>query len=100
MRLITSSRAVAPRNFLLPVEFGAAPREFLRTHLRNVVVVELPGRIRAPAQRRLHRGARAGSALQKSEREFKRQRLRIDIMRLAGGVAEREVAEQEARHRR
>ena len=33
-------------------------------HLRDVVVVQLPGGILAPAQRRLHRGARAGSGLQ------------------------------------
>ena len=35
---------------------GAAP--VLPAHLRDVVVVELPGGILAPAQRRLHRGAR------------------------------------------
>jgi hypothetical protein len=82
----------------LLVELGPAPRQFFRAHLRDVVVVELPGGILAPAQRRLHRGARAGSRLQQTERQFKRQRLRGHIMRLAGGVAQREVREQEARH--
>ena len=40
----------------------AAARQLFRAHLRDVVVVELPGRVLAPAQRRLHRGARAGGA--------------------------------------
>ena len=41
---------------------------------------------------------RAGSGLQKPQRQFERQRLRGHIMRLAGGVAEREIRKQEARH--
>ena len=82
------------------VEFAAAPRQFFRAHLGNVVVVELPGGILAPAQRRLHRGARAGSGLQQPQRQFERQRLRLHVMRLAGGVAEREIRKQEARRGR
>src|SRR5258708_4371867 len=59
-----SRRAVAARDVFLLVEFGAAPRQLFRAHLRDVVVIELPGSILAPAQRRLHRGARAGRDLQ------------------------------------
>src|SRR5581483_2117948 len=94
-----SRRAIAARDLLLAVELGAAARQLLRTHLRDVVVVELPGGVCAPAQRRLHGGARADSACEQAERQLKRQRLRVDVMRLAGGIAEREVGEQKARHR-
>src|SRR6202051_3081224 len=95
-----SGGAVAARDLFLLVELGLAPRQFFRAHLGDVVVVELPGGILAPAQRRLHRGAGAGSRLQQAQRQLCCQRLRADILRLAGEIAEREVREQEARHRR
>src|SRR5437879_3195099 len=91
-----SRRAVAARDLFLLVELGPAPGQFFRAHLRDVVVVELPGSILAPAQRRLHRGARAGRRLQQAQRQLERERLRLDVIRLAGGVAEREIVEQEA----
>src|SRR5215212_7532765 len=91
-----SSRAVAARDLFLLVELGAAPRQFFRAHLSDVVVVELPGGIRAPAQRRLHRGAGACRGLQQPQRQFERQRLRLHVLRLARGIAERKIRKQEA----
>src|SRR5439155_26491223 len=91
-----SRRTVTARDLFLLVELGPAPRQFFRTHLRDVVVVELPGRILAPAQRRLHRGAGAGRGFQQTQRQFERLCLRGDVLRLAGGVAERKIREQEA----
>ncbi len=41
---------------------------------------------------------RARRGLQQPQRQFERQRLRGDVVRLAGGIAEREIREQEARH--
>jgi len=64
----------------------SAPRQLFRAHLRDVVVVELPGGILAPAQRRLHRGARAGGRLQETQRQLERQRLRLRIVRPAGRI--------------
>src|SRR6202035_2359217 len=83
-----SRRPAAARDLFLLVEFGSAPRQFLRAHLGDVVVVELPGSILAPAQRRLHRGAGAGGCLQQAECQFQRHCLRLAIMRLAGGIAQ------------
>src|SRR6185503_21216739 len=81
--LPNSRRAIAARDFLLPIEFGATARQVVRAHLGDIVVIELPGGVLAPAQRRLHGGARAGGAFEQAEREFERQRLRVDVMRLA-----------------
>src|ERR1700719_1379157 len=88
-----SGCAVAARDLLLLVEFGPASRQFFRAHLRDAVVVELPGRIRAPAQWRLHGGAGARGGSQQTQRQFEVLSLRANILRLAGGVAEREIAE-------
>ena len=77
---------------------GAQAREIGRAQSLDIVEVALPAGIVRPALRRLHGRARRRCALQHMEREVERRGLRGRIVRLAGGVAEREVAEQEARH--
>ena len=59
---IRCSRLTAdgPGDFLLPVELLSPPPDLLRRQALDIRIVELPGRIRAPAQRRLHGGARRG----------------------------------------
>ena len=39
----------------------------------------------------------ARRGLQQTQRQFERQRLRLHVLRLAGGVAEREIRKQKAR---
>src|SRR6185312_1435834 len=49
--LPNSRRAVAACDLFLPVEFGATARQLVRAHLGDIVVIELPGGVLAPAQR-------------------------------------------------
>src|SRR5262249_61882832 len=55
-----------------------------------------PRRVVAPPERRLDRRARAGRALEHAQREVDGEDLRVDVERTARGVAEREIAEEEA----
>src|SRR5467141_3197675 len=51
--------AILPRGFLAAIELGAQAPEFFGAQALGVAVVELPVRALAPAQRRVHRSARA-----------------------------------------
>src|SRR3954447_1341487 len=83
--------ALFQRGLLDLVELGTALGDLLGRHAREVVVVLLPVAVVVPAQRRLHRGARADGAFQHLEREVEREALGVRLVRLAGRVAEREV---------
>src|SRR5262244_3790910 len=83
---------------LYPVELLAALGELLGGQLRQIEVVELPGGVRAPPERRLHGGPGGGRALEELERELERLGLRGGVEGAPGRIAERKVAEQEARH--
>src|SRR5471032_454952 len=100
MTLLGDARLLAllERGLLHLVELGAALGDLFGRHAREVVVVLLPVAVFRPTQRALHRRARTDRALQHLEGEVEREALRIWLVRLAGRVAEREVAEQEARH--
>src|SRR6266581_4566942 len=87
-----------PRDGLHLVELLPPLGDRLRRELREVEVVALPGRVRAPPERRPHGGARARRALEDPQRELERLPLRLDVERPAGRVAERKIAEQEARN--
>src|SRR5215472_569450 len=82
----------------LPVEFLAPPPDLIGRQALDVGVVELPGRIFTPAQRRLHRGARGRSRLEQAQRELHRDGLRLRVPRASRRVPQREIAEQKARH--
>jgi len=66
----------------------------------RVAVVELPVRAPAPAQRRVHRGARPRRRFEHAQRELEREGLRLRIVRAARAVAERKIAEEETAARR
>src|SRR6185312_16020127 len=85
------------RELLVPVELGAAAGDLLGGKAVDIGEVELPGRVVAPAQRRLHRRARARRGFEDAQRELQREGLGFGVVRLPGRVAERKVAEQEAR---
>src|SRR5207237_4180526 len=80
------------------IELGAAACELFRREAFDVAIVELPAGVIAPAQRRLHGGARRGGGFQQVERELQRDCWRVGVVRPAGGVAAREVPEQEPRY--
>ena len=96
--LIGRAFADALRDGFLLREFGAPPREFVGRHRVDVQIVVFPARVVAPALRRHARGARSGGRFEQRERARQRVALRCFVERLAGGIAERKVAEQEARH--
>ena len=99
--LIGSGRvhAVSAGDLFLGVEFAPPARElFGAFYSRDIVVIELPRRVRAPAQRRLHRGLCAGADLQQSEVPAQGSMFENRIARLTGGITERKVAEQKPRH--
>jgi uncharacterized LabA/DUF88 family protein len=75
----------------------AQPGNLLRRNPLDIAEVELPAMVSAPAQRRLHRGARSRCTLQHAQRQLQRELLRVRVMRLAGAVAQREIAEQKPR---
>jgi hypothetical protein len=88
-----------PRDFLLGVEFAPPPRQLLGAQERNIVIVALPGGVRAPVQRRLHGRLGGGRRFQHAQCELQRDGLGVLIMGLACRVAERKIAEQKPRHR-
>src|SRR5665213_1037080 len=85
--------ALCPRDLLHLVELGALLGDFLGRHAREVVVVLLPVAVLGPAQRALNGRARTDRALQHLERQVEREALGVRLVRLAAGIAEREVAE-------
>ena len=86
------------RDLFLPVELGAAARDLLGRQPGDIREIELPGRVGAPAQWRLHGRARRRGRFQHPQRKLQRERLRFRVMRPARRIAEREIAEQKARH--
>ena len=79
--LLTAPSCLVLMIGLHDVELLAPLGEVLGRQLGEVVVVELPGRVVAPALRRLHRGARAGRGLQHAQRQLQRLRLRLGVVR-------------------
>ena len=65
---------------------------------RRVQVVVAPGVAAGPAQRALHRGARARRRFQHAQGQLQRQVLRCRVVRQPGRIAQRQVAEQQPRH--
>src|SRR5882724_617645 len=90
--------ALRLRDGLDLVELAAPLRDLLGGHPVEVREVELPRGVVAPAQRRLHGGARGGRRLQHAQRQLERERLRGAVEGAARAVAEREVAEEKAWH--
>src|SRR5262245_47602283 len=90
--------ALALRDRLHVVEFLAPLGDLLGRELREVVVVALPGCIVRPPERGLHGGTRPGRALEHPERQLERLPLRFHVEWPSRLVAEREIAEEEARH--
>src|SRR6516165_1330339 len=85
-------------DFLLPVELLSAPPDLLRRQALDIRIIELPRRIRTPAQRRLHGGARRGRRFERPQGEFEREGLRLRVLGPAGRIAQWKIAEQKARH--
>src|SRR5438270_11749286 len=83
---------------LLPVELFSAPPDLLRRQALEIRIVELPRRVRAPAQRRLDGGARRGGRFEHPQRELQGEGLRGRVLGPARRIAQRKVAEQKARH--
>src|SRR5882757_9001532 len=90
--------ALRERHLLHLVVLGASLGDFLGWHALDVVVVVLPVAILRPTKGALNRRARTDGALQHLQRQVERERLGIRLVRLAAGIAEREIAEQETRH--
>src|SRR5258708_1138126 len=65
--------AVTAGDLFLGVEFTPSARDLFGAHSRDVVVIELPRRVRAPAARRLHRGLCAGRRFQQTKCQLKGQ---------------------------
>ncbi len=86
------------RDRLGRVVFPAQPRDLPGGKALHVHVVALPRIGLAPAQRVLHRGARARRRLERGQRQLERGFLGSAVVRPARRVAEREVAEDQARH--
>src|SRR5260370_761257 len=95
------SRAFAqpPGDFLLRVELAPPPRQLVGAYKRDIVVVAFPGGVSAPAQRRLHGGLRSRCGFQHAQCKLQREGLGVWIVRSAGRIAERKIAEQESCHR-
>ena len=79
-------------------EFVATPREFGAVDRGDVHEVVLPARIVAPRLRRDECRPRRSCGLEQPKRRGKRRLLRCPVERLAGGIAERKVAEVKARY--
>src|SRR5947199_4438234 len=82
---------------LLAVEFLAALGLLLRRQVQAIEVV-LPRRIFRPAVRRLHRRTRCVRGLEQVERHRDETSLARQVARLAAGVSQGEVAEEESRN--